>query len=212
MKKSASKSKTSSKKITGFTVVISSPSGGGKTTIVDRLLRRHPDWLRSISATTRAPRDGEVPEKDYFFVSSSTFRRMQEHGEFLEHAKVVDHHYGTPKRFVVEQCAEGRVMILTLDIQGMKSLQKALKDEIPLLTIFILPPSLKELRKRLEGRKTESAEMIEKRLNLAAEEIKAAGLYDAAVVNRDLEHTVLEIEKIIEHFQKTRRHQLTNWC
>ena len=202
MKKSASKSKTSSKRRTGFAVVISSPSGGGKTTLVDRLLKRHPDWIRSVSATTRAPREGEVPERDYFFVSSSTFRRMEEQGEFLESAKVVDHYYGTPKRFVLDHSTDGRVMLLTLDIQGMQNLLKTLKHEVPLLTIFILPPSLKELRDRLEGRKTESAAMIEKRLQLASEEIKAAGLYDVAVVNRNLEETVLEIETIIENFRK----------
>ena len=202
MKKSASRSKTSNNKKTGLAVVISSPSGGGKTTVVDRLLKRHPDWMRSVSTTTRAPREGEVPERDYFFVSSATFHKMQEEGEFLESAKVVDHQYGTPRRFVVDHCRDGRVMILTLDIQGMRGLQKALKDAIPLLTIFILPPSLKELRERLEGRKTESPEMIEKRLHLAAEEIKAAGHYDGAVVNRNVEETVLEIEKIIENYRR----------
>ena len=189
----------------GLLIIISAPSGCGKTTLVDRLLKRHPDWVRSISTTTRPPRVGEKDGEDYFFVAPQRFEQMEAKEEFLESAKVFDYVYGTPKAYVMRSLQEGKKIILAIDIQGMKKVKKAVQKKIPFVTIFVLPPSVKVLRERLEGRKTETPEEIQRRIELAQDEIKAASLYDYTVVNQNLEQTVFEIEDIIEKFQKERR-------
>ena len=178
--------------------MISAPSGCGKTTIVDRLLKRHPEWVRSISATTRQPRAGEKDGQDYFFVTAKVFKEMETKDELLESAKVYDYFYGTPKKFVMDALALGKKVILAIDVQGAGKVKKALDGKAPLLTIFILPPSVKVLRERLEGRRTESAAEVQRRIEVAQDEIKEAGSYDLAFVNQNLEQTVLEIEEGIE--------------
>lgn len=179
---------------------MSAPSGCGKTTIVERLLKRHPDWVRSISATTRAPRAGEKNGEDYFFVSAKTFKEMETKEELLESAKVHDAFYGTPKSFIEEQLAKGKKIISAIDIQGMKKIRKVLGSKAALLTLFILPPSVKVLRERLEGRNTESPEEVERRIEVAQEEIKEAGSYDFAFVNQTLDQTIREIEEVIARY------------
>lgn len=187
----------------GLLVVISAPSGCGKTTVVRKLLKKHPDWVRSVSVTTREPREGEKRGEDYFFVTPEAFETMREKGELLESAQVFDQYYGTPKSFVLDHYQAQKCVLLTLDIQGAEQVRECLKKEqIELFTIFILPPSLKILKERLEGRETDSDEEIEKRIKMAGEEIKAAGDYDLAVVNQNLEETVAEIEKKIEEIRK----------
>ena len=198
-KKSESKSKTSSK---GLLIILSAPSGCGKTTIVDRLLKRHPDWIRSVSATTREPRPGEKDGVDYFFVSAKAFKQMEADGELLESAMVFDHSYGTPKKFVMNALGDGKKVILAIDVQGARKVKKTLGFKEALLSLFILPPSVKVLRERLEGRKTESAEEIQRRIEMAQEEIKEAGSYDLALVNQNPEQTIPEIEQAIEGFFK----------
>lgn len=188
----------------GLLIIISAPSGCGKTTVVDRLLKRHPEWVRSISATTRAPRTGEKNGEDYFFVGEAEFKKMTDDGLFLEHARVFDRNYGTPKTFVMEQLAAGKKVILAIDVQGTKKIRKALDKDVPLLTLFVLPPSVKVLRERLEGRNTELPEQIDQRIEVAQEEIKEAGSYDRTVINQNIEQTVLEIEEAIEAFEKER--------
>ena len=170
-----------------------------------RLLKRHPDWVRSVSTTTRLPRIGEKDGEDYFFVTPQRFEQMETKGEFLESAKIFDSVYGTPKAYVMRCLEEGKKVILAIDIQGMKKVKKALQKKVSMVTIFVLPPSVKVLRERLEGRKTETPEEIQRRIELAQDEIKAASLYDYTVVNQNLEQTVLEIEGLIEKFQKERR-------
>jgi len=198
-----SKSKTSNKKepakaeTAGAVVMISAPSGCGKTTIVDRLLNRHADWLRSVSVTTRAPRFNEKHGVAYFFVGPGEFEKLKEGAELLEYAKVVDHWYGTPARFVAEKLASGKVVILEIDVQGARKVRAALEASVPRLSIFVLPPSIKVLRERLEGRKTETPAEIQARIEAAQEEIKEAGAYDKAVVNQNLDQTVAEIEGLI---------------
>ena len=192
--------------MTGCLVIISAPSGCGKTTLVDRLLKRHPEWVRSVSVTTRPPRAGEEEGKDYFFLAPAAFKKAEAKGELLEWASVFHHSYGTPKAFVLEQIKKGNVVILAIDVQGTKIVKKNLDKKIPLLTLFVLPPSLRILRERLEGRKTDSAEEIERRIETAQEEIKEASGYDRTVINQNLEQTVLEIENYIESFHKSRRH------
>jgi guanylate kinase len=214
LKKSASKSRTSNNpdapgtpaESKGFLIILSAPSGCGKTTIVDRLLKRNPEWVRSVSVTTRPARQGEKPGEDYFFVSTPEFRKLVEEGALLEYAKVFDHDYGTPKSFVTEQLSRGKKIILAIDVQGTKKIRKSADKNIPLLTLFVLPPSVKVLRERLEGRNTESPEQIDKRIEVAQDEIKEAGSYDRAVVNQNLEQTVLEIEEAIQSFEKERSH------
>ncbi len=205
MKKSASKSKTSNEpKSPGLLIIISAPSGCGKTTVVDRLLNRHPDWVRSVSATTREPRLGEKNGEDYFFVPNAGFQKMESAGELLESARVFDQWYGTPRRFVMEHIQKGFNVLLAIDVQGTKKVRKVLDKAFGLLTIFILPPSVKVLRERLEGRKTESPGEIQKRIEIAQDEIKEAGSYDRTVMNQNLDQTVQEIETVIQEFQEKR--------
>ncbi len=161
--------------------------------------------MRSVSVTTRTPRIGEKGGGDYYFVLPSAFQKMEQSGELLESAKVFDHYYGTPKSFVLENLALGKNVILTIDVQGMKKIKNALTGGVyQLLTVFVLPPSLKVLRERLEGRKTETPEEIERRISMAQEEIKSASQYDFAVMNQTLEQTVFEIENFIEKKENER--------
>ena len=207
MKKSESKSKIlnnvpDSKTASAFLIVISAPSGCGKTTIVDRLLKRHADWVRSVSVTTRPPRTGEKSGQDYFFVDAGSFKKMVQENALLEHARVFEQEYGTPKSFVMEQLARGKKVILAIDVQGTKEIKKRVDKDIPVFTIFVLPPSVKVLRERLEGRNTESPEQIDKRVDVAQDEIKEAGHYDCTVINQTLDQSVQEIEEAIENFEK----------
>ncbi len=205
MKKSESKSRTSNNPgVSGLLVVLSAPSGCGKTTIVERLLKRHSEWVRSISVTTRAPRLGEKNGEDYFFVTASEFQKMEESGELLESAKVFDHFYGTPKQFVTDRLNAGKKILLAIDVQGAKKVKQVLVGQAPMATFFILPPSVKILRERLEGRNTESPAEIQRRIEIAQDEIKEAGSYDHAVMNRNLDKTVQQIESAIESFQPQR--------
>lgn len=208
MKKSESNSKTSNKLSSvagGILILFSAPSGCGKTTIVDRLLKRHPDWVRSVSATTRAARVGEKEGRDYFFLSPRIFKQMQSRGELLESATVFGRDYGTPKAFVLDHLKAGKNVILAIDVQGAEQVRKITELKGMMLTFFVLPPSVKVLRERLEGRKTESPEEIQRRIENAQEEIKAAQLYDYAIVNQNLDKTIVEIEDRVQKFQKKRR-------
>lgn len=160
--------------------------------------------------TTRSPRPGEKEGADYYFVTPKAFKDKEVKGELLESAQVFDHFYGTPAKFVLGALAEGKKVILAIDVQGAKKVKKTLGGKAPLLSIFILPPSVKILRDRLEGRKTESAEEIQRRIEVAQEEIKEAGSYDLAFVNQNLEQTILEIEQgIVAHKKKENRKQST---
>ena len=187
----------------GSLIVISAPSGCGKTTIIERLLKRHPEWVRSISVTTRTPRQGEKDGEDYFFVNTQRFHEMEEKKELLESAKVFDRLYGTPRQFVMKQLEQGRNVLLAIDVQGTRRVKEVL-DAGSLITVFILPPSVKVLRERLEGRNTESPDEIDHRIQVAQDEIKEAGAYDFAVVNQNLEQTIVDIESFIEKKQKKR--------
>ena len=188
---------------TGILVILSAPSGCGKTTILEKLLKRHSSWVRSVSATTRRPRHGEKQGEDYLFVSEEEFEAMRSHGDFLESANVYGQDYGTPKSFVLDQLKQKDVVILAIDVQGAKKVMSTRSAEMPCLSIFVLPPSMKTLRERLEGRKTEAPEEVERRLEVAGTEIKAAGDYDHTVVNQNLDQTVTAIEKIITSFQES---------
>jgi len=195
---------SSSKDSKGLLILFSAPSGAGKTTIVGRLLKRHPDWIRSISVTTREPREGEKDGKDYFFVTPEIFSEMKKENKFLESANVFGMEYGTPKEYVNEHLSKGKTIVLAIDVQGMKLIKRQFANSSNLLTVFILPPSIKVLKERLEGRKTDSEEIINKRLTVSQEEIKQANDFHYTVVNQNLEQTILEIDGLISEYQKGR--------
>jgi len=177
----------------GKLYVITGPSGTGKGSICTEILKDVNNEF-SVSMTTRDAREGEVHGKDYYFVTEDEFRDNIEKGNFLEHASVFDHLYGTPKDMVEKQMAKGRNVILDIDVQGALQVKTAMPEAI---MIFLLPPSLEELRTRLEKRGTEDPEIIEKRLSKALDEIRLIGEYDYYVVNDDLERAVTEVKSIM---------------
>jgi guanylate kinase len=178
----------------GLLVVISSPSGGGKTTICERLLKKDPLLVRSISATTREPRGQERAGQDYFFMQPAAFARSAKQGAFLEWAEVHGHCYGTPAREVRRRQAQGHDVILTIDVQGGLNVKR--QDPRAVL-IFVKPPSLAVLQARLQGRGTDSEETIRRRLRNARWELSLAPAYDYNVVNHTLPEVVRQIGTII---------------
>lgn len=180
----------------GRLIIISAPSGAGKTSIVDGLLARNKDLIRSVSYTTRSARPNEVNGRDYFFIPREEFLTKQKNHFFLESADVFGQFYGTSKEFVLGQIDAGKSVVLAIDVQGMKQL-KQFGSDVPTISIFIMPPSADELKMRLENRKTDSQDEINKRLKTAEEEIKAKSLYDFIVVNHKLEDAVASIEGLI---------------
>lgn len=169
----------------GHLFVISAPSGAGKTTIVKPMLARIPAVGFSVSHTTRKPRPGEVHGKDYFFVEPEEFLALREAGGFLEWAEVHGNLYGTSQQAVLRQLEVGRDVILDIDVQGARQLKG--RPGLDATFIFIAPPSLAELERRLTGRKTETPESVAVRLANASQELKAANLYDYVIVNDVLE-------------------------
>jgi guanylate kinase len=185
-------------------IVISAPSGAGKSTLCDRLRAAHPDLRYSISCTTRAPREGEADGRDYHFIPEAEFRRRIAAGEFLEHATVHGHLYGTPRTPVLEAMQAGRDVLMDIDVQGaaqIRSRMQAAPAEDPLrlgyFDIFVVPPSLAELRRRLEGRATDRPEVIERRLQKAGEEMARRGEYMHVVVNDRLDDAFAQLESAI---------------
>jgi guanylate kinase len=176
--------------------VIAGPSGVGKGSVVKELLAREPGALvLSISATTRPPRAAEVPDVDYYFVSTDRFDRMVDEGAMLEWASVFDHFYGTPAAFVDEQRDAGRDVILEIDVQGAGQVHERVPDAV---LILLKPPSREELARRLRGRGTESEEKIARRLDEATRELATASWFDHVIVNDDLARTAAEVAAIID--------------
>ena len=179
----------------GLLLVVSGPSGTGKGTICKDIVAKHEDINLSISATTRNPRVGEVEGKSYFFKTKEEFEAMVDRGEFLEHAMIYDNYYGTPKKAIFDELDMGRDVILEIEMQGAMQIKEVYPQAV---FIFVLPPSLQELRNRIVGRGTETEEQIEKRFNSAYDEIKLLGDYDYFIFNNIVEKSAEEILNILE--------------
>jgi guanylate kinase len=169
----------------GLVFVISAPAGTGKTTLLKMLQSEFPSVIGSISCTTRSPRPGEEPGKDYYFISRKEFEKKIGEGDFLEYATVFGHYYGTSKEYVLREQKMGKHVLLVIDTQGALQLKK---KHFPATFIFVSPPSLQELRERLFKRQTESAEVMEQRLSWAKGEMALAHHYDYHIVNDNLEN------------------------
>ena len=178
-----------------FPVILSAPSGGGKTTIARELLRRRQDLGYSVSCTTRTPRPGEVEGRDYYFLSRPEFARRRAEGEFAESAEVHGNLYGTLRSEVDRVLATGKHVVMDIDVQGAMQFIRAFPTSV---TIFILPPSAEALLERLRLRQTESEEQLSKRLLSALQELQAVESYEYVVVNDDLEKAVARVSAIID--------------
>ncbi|HIY64272.1 MAG TPA: guanylate kinase [Candidatus Mediterraneibacter stercoripullorum] len=188
----------------GILIVVSGFSGSGKGTLMKALLAKYPDsYALSISATTRAPREGEQDGREYFFKTKEEFEKMIAKEELIEYAKYVENYYGTPRNYVEEKLAEGLDVILEIEIQGALKVKEAFPDT---LLLFVTPPTASELKARLVGRGTETMDVIESRMNRACEEAMGMDRYDYLIVNDDLEQCVEEMHSIIrgEHHRSSR--------
>ncbi|MCA0450199.1 MAG: guanylate kinase [Proteobacteria bacterium] len=179
----------------GLMLVLSSPSGAGKTSISREILRRESGLTMSVSATTRAKRPGEIHGTDYFFVDKTEFGLMRNRGEFLEHAKVFDNYYGTPRSFVEEKLSAGLDVLFDIDWQGTQQLREEAHTD--LVSVFILPPSTYELERRLNARAQDPAHVVAARMSKAADEMSHWAEYDYIIVNSDLDASVARVQSIL---------------
>jgi guanylate kinase len=170
--------------MTGILYILSAPSGAGKSTLAARLLKEDKNVHLSVSYTTRAPRPGEVDGRDYHFIDKAEFESMLERGEFLESAEVHGNHYGTSEAWIRAQRAAGNDILLEIDWQGAQQVRRIFDDTIG---IFILPPSLAELERRMRLRGTDSEEVVRRRLSVAAEEMSHAAEFEYVIINKDFE-------------------------
>lgn len=178
----------------GLLIVISGPSGAGKGTVCKALLKEVKDLNISISMTTRKPRIGEIEGINYYFVQEDYFKKMIEEGEFLEYARVYENYYGTPKRKVLEKLNQGENVILEIDIQGALKVKSQFLEGV---FIFIIPPSMEELKNRIKKRGTETEEEVSKRFQSSYKEINYVSKYNYIVINDEIEKAVEKIKSII---------------
>ena len=189
----------------GLLLVLSSPSGAGKTTITRRLLERDAGLGLSVSVTTRPRRPGEADGRDYHFIDRARFERMVAAAELIEHATVFGNSYGTPRQPIEAALAAGRDIVTDVDWQGTQQLSQAMSDD--LVRVFILPPSLDALRDRLQRRAQDSAETVVARMEKSAEEMSHWPEYDYVIVNRDIDESVAHVGAIVtaERLRRTRQ-------
>lgn len=190
----------------GLLVVVSGPSGCGKGTVLGQLLKNDPNVFYSVSATTRSPREGEVDGVNYYFLSKQEFERKIAENGMLEYANYVGNYYGTPKQAVEEQCAAGHDVLLEIEVQGAIQVREKCPNAV---FVFIAPPSMKELERRLVDRRTESEEVICSRLKAAETELQFASKYDYIVVNDTVEQAVSDLRAILRA-EKCRSERMKN--
>ena len=190
----------------GLLLVLSSPSGAGKTTLAHRLVDSDKHIAMSISVTTRKSRPGEVEARDYFFIGDTEFARRRDAGELLEWAAVFDHHYGTPKKPVMDAMAVGKDVLFDIDWQGAQQLNEQLPHD--LVRVFILPPDGKTLEGRLKSRAQDTPDVVAKRMRKASAEISHWPEYDYVIVNRDLDESHASLSAILTAERLKRRRQL----
>jgi len=189
----------------GFLLVLSSPSGAGKTTIARLLAERDPDLQLSVSVTTRPKREGEVEGRDYVFIDQRRFDEMVARGALLEHATVFGNCYGTPRQRVDEALAAGRDVVGDLDWQGAQQLTKTVRSD--LVSVFVLPPSRAELETRLRNRAQDTAAVVAARMAKSAEETSHWSEYDYVIVNREIEQSVAQVQAIVTAERLRRQRQ-----
>lgn len=188
----------------GILIVVSGFSGAGKGTLMKELLKRYDNYALSVSMTTRAPREGEVDGESYFFVDKETFERTIAEDGLIEYASYCGNYYGTPREYVEKCLQDGRDVILEIEIQGALKVKEKFPET---LLLFVMPPSAAELKRRLEGRGTESSEVIRERLVRASEEAEGIENYEYLIINDDLDECVREMNDIIN---AARRNPLRN--
>ena len=195
----------------GFMFVLSSPSGAGKTTLSILLMQNDNKLVMSISSTTRSPRDNEVHEKDYFFISEKEFEEKIDKKFFYEYAEVFGNYYGTPRKKVEDSISAGKDVLFDIDWQGTRRLTSKARDDI--VSVFILPPSMDELRRRLITRGKDSTDVIERRMARASDEISHWNEYDYVIINDNIDTSLLNILYILkaERLKRTRQHSLSDF-
>jgi len=188
----------------GSLFIIAAPSGGGKTSLVNALLNNDPRLVLSVSHTTRAPRPGEIDGEHYHFVSEAEHKKMVDNGEFMEHARVFDHHYGTNRNSVARQLAQGLDVILEIDWQGARQVRESFPESC---SIFIIPPSLEDLRARLTGRGQDSEKVIQRRMRDAQAEISHWAEFDCLVINDHFDTALADLQSIIDDHRGQKPHK-----
>lgn len=189
----------------GVMLVLSSPSGAGKTSIVKELLKQDSNLITSISVTTRPARPGEIDGRDYWFIDKPTYHQMLEAGDLLEHAEVYGNFYGTPKALVIEALSQGKDIVFDLDWQGTQQLAQAASAD--LVSIFILPPSLQELEKRLKTRAQDSEDVMKQRMASVSHDLSHWAEYDYVIINENFQYSVDCVRSILksERLKRTRQ-------
>ena len=190
-------------------MVISSPSGGGKTTICRGVMKRHKEYVFSVSVTTRKRRKGEKQDRDYYFTSEKQFKQKVRRGELAEWARVHNHFYGTLKRFVSLAQNRKKTVLFDVDVQGGTALKRGYPDSV---LIFLLPPTITELKRRLHRRKADKPDEVKRRLKVALKEMRFVSKYDYVVINKEISHSIKAVEEIISsEKRKTARLDLKKW-
>ena len=194
-------------KYQNFIFIISSPSGAGKTTIAKALLKKTDNIIMSVSVTTRGKREGEIDGKDYHFINKIAFNKLIEKGDLLEYAQVFDNYYGTPKKPVIEALDSGKDVLFDIDWQGAKQMKEKMRKKV--VSVYILPPSMRELEERLNNRGKDSKEVIALRMAKAQSEISHWKNYDYVVVNDNIDECLKKIESIL-NVEKLKRSKTAN--
>ncbi|HEY7979626.1 MAG TPA: guanylate kinase [Rhizomicrobium sp.] len=190
----------------GLMLVLSSPSGAGKTTLSRRLLQSDPSITLSVSATTRKPRLNEIDGQDYHFIDQAEFERRAKTGDFLEHASVFGNRYGTPKSAVMAELENGKDVLFDIDWQGTQQLRQQARDDV--VSVFVLPPSHDELERRLRARAQDAEDVVQKRMAKAADEISHWAEYDYIIINDDVTRAQTQLETILAAERLKRIRQL----